>query len=111
MEKQHAPLLALLDEYVERFNAGTVDSFVKSAVLDALEKQASPEVFRVISIDIWEKYSVVDVNLAIQVLRKWLHLEPSSQEAKRTLGSYLLAHGPDWDQEGRALLEAAQREG
>ncbi len=40
----------------------------------------------------------------IAILRRWLEVQPMSKQAHLALGSYLLAHGPDWDEEGQRLL-------
>ena len=100
-------LIRLLDDYVKEFNEERLDDRFTNAVLAALPGVNNPAVFGQIAADAWDKYSCVDVELMILILRQWLEIEPDSAEAKRSLGSYMLAHGPDWDSEGNALLEEA----
>ena len=100
-------LLFLMDEYVDRFNDESLTDQVKERVRSAASREDNRSVFREIAVELWGKYSCVDVDLTITILRRWLAIEPNSQEAKRCLGTYLLAHGPDWDVEGTRLLEEA----
>lgn len=108
MNASPPPLIRLLDEYVEKFNEDRLDVQFKNVVLSVLPDEDSPAVFGQIAADAWDKYSCVDVELTISILRRWLAIEPDSAEAKRSLGSYMLAHGPDWDAEGKTLFEEAE---
>jgi hypothetical protein len=107
-EPEHSPLLDALNAYVRHYTAGTITGVVKSSVMDAMNQEQRQSVYAEIAEKIWDLYSVIDVDLAVLILRKWLSIDPGSREARRALGSYLLAHGPDWDQEGYQLLEDAQ---
>lgn len=101
-------LICLLDSYVDKLNEDSLNDECKNAVLAALADEENREVLSQIAADVWDKYSCVDVEVVISILRRWVAIEPDSTEAKRTLGSYLLTHGPDWDAEGRALLERSR---
>jgi len=95
----------LLDKYAEDFNAGkSPDPNLLLEVRGRLPEVTNPQQFRFIASNLWERYFCIDVELMIAVLRRWLEIEPGSEEAQRALGSYLLAHGPDWDDEGQRLL-------
>lgn len=104
MNARTSRLILLLDQYVDQHRTGTLDAATQRGLLDALDQESSSVVFQLIATDMWDRYSPVDVDVMIAILRKWIAVEPASREAKRSLGSYLLAHGPDWDQEGAALL-------
>jgi hypothetical protein len=100
----------LLDQYARAFDQGAPDASLLEAAAKAAAQTTDPEVFRAIAGQLWDRYYVVDVDTMIGVLRRWLEVEPRSAEAKRALGSYLLAHGPDWDEEGRGLLAEAREQ-
>ncbi|VTR96980.1 hypothetical protein [Tuwongella immobilis] len=104
MEPTASVLLDALRTYVDRFHAGTLDAGVKSTVVNALKTEERTRIYQEVADNIWDLYLILDVDLAVLILRKWMHLDPDSREAKRALGSYLLAHGPDWDEEGKSLL-------
>ena len=95
---------SLLDKYAEEFNQGTPDTTVLDEIRRRLPTVNDPQEFQSIADDAWDKYFSVDVDVMIAVLRRWLEIDPFSREARRALGSYLLAHGPDWDEEGHRLL-------
>ena len=105
MNTPSSPLTRLLDDYVDKFGEDSLDDQFKKHILAALPDEDDPKVLGQIAADVWDKYSCVDVELVISILRRWSAIEPDSADAKRTLGSYMLAHGPDWDDEGKALLE------
>jgi len=100
-------IISLLDRYAEEFNHGTPDATVLDEIRRRLPTASDPQEFRHIADNAWDKYFSVDVNTMIDLLRHWVAIDPQSKEAQRALGSYLLAHGPDWDDEGHRLLAQA----
>ncbi len=100
-------IATVLTEYARRFSRNEAGSALLEQVVQLLPQTTDPEEFRTIAPHLWDEYFCVDAEVMIQVLRRWLEIEPSSKEAKRVLGSYLLAHGPDWDDEGTRLLAEA----
>jgi hypothetical protein len=98
-------LIDLLDEYSRRFETQGVDSALKERIATASAKESDADVFRRVSAAAWDKYSCIDVELMIALLRRWLVIAPDSMEARQALGSYLLAHGPDWDTEANELIQ------
>jgi hypothetical protein len=99
---------ALLQEYIRGYRQNAPDGLLLKRVLELLPHVNDPEELRPIAEHAWDDFLGVDVLVLIQVLRRWLELDPSNKEAMRHLGSYLLCHGPDWDGEGRQLLEEAK---
>ncbi len=97
-------LVALLDEYVVQFDTGTPTASLKEEVRKAALLERELETFQFVASAAWDKYFCVDPEVLIFVLRRWVELAPECSEAKWNLGSYMLAHGPDWDEEARALL-------
>jgi len=105
---QHDRLGQLLIKYADEFNQGAPpDPTLLEEVRNKLPEVSDPREFQRIASDLWDRFFCVDVDLMIEVLRRWLEIEPGSTEAQRALGSYLLAHGPDWDEEGHRLLAQA----
>lgn len=101
-------LVQLLDKYAEEFNKGNPPNpTLLAEVRRRLPEASDPEEFQLIASNAWDRHFCIDVELMITVLRRWLEIEPGSKEAQRALGSYLLAHGPDWDDEGHHLLSQA----
>ena|ERR1700730_8007294 len=100
-------LLPLLDKYADEFNKGTPDPTLLDEVRRRLPEVRDSQEYQSIAGMAWDKYFCVDVDLMIALLRRWLEIEPGSKEAQGALGSYLLAHGPDWDDEGNRLLSQA----
>jgi hypothetical protein len=98
-------LAALLDDYAHRFWQGAVDESLPTTVAAMLPKVHDVDEFRAIGRHVFEeRFLCIPVDTMIGVLRRWVALDPNNAEARKTLGSYLLMHGPDWDEEGRRLL-------
>lgn len=108
MSDIQSSLLTSLETYVRCFEDDKLDSTARAAVVDAMNGESRPEVYRIIADNFWGRFFVVEVDLAILILRKWLSIDPTNNEAKKALGTYLFAHGPDWDQEAYALLAEPQ---
>ena len=98
-------LIQLLDEWVIRFEQGFLDDAFRERIQACVVVENDPHVFQQIAENMWDAYSCIDVEIMIEILRRWLALEPNSHSAKHHLGSYLLCHGPDWDDEAKSLLE------
>ncbi len=101
-------LVAALDRYVRAFQWGSVPANLESEVRTIALIEDDASVFKQIVPELWDRYFSVDVELMIDILRRWLEVDPESCEAKHVLGSYLLAHGPDWDEEGERLIDEAK---
>jgi hypothetical protein len=102
--------VALLSEYAKGFWQNTPDESLLVKVRELLPKTSDPQEFHGVAQRLWDEYlcSGIDVLLMIDVLRRWLEIEPDSKEAKEALGTWLLLHGPDWDVEGHQLLQEAR---
>jgi hypothetical protein len=107
MQLRPSTIETLLDEYVSRLDSGIDDRLV-SRIIEAVSNEEMADTFHRIGAHVWDKYSVVNVDLMVGILRRWLALEPDSVTARHTLGHYLLLHGPDWDDEANALLNAGK---
>ena len=101
-------LIGLLDRYVA---AERDDDDLLGQVRALLPRCADVEAFPVVAARAWDEYFAVDVDTMIAIFRRWLALAPHDRKAKGTLGGYLHAHGPDWDEEARRLLREANEEG
>ena len=102
---KHDRLVPLLDKYAQEFNTGNPpDPTLLVEARRRLPEVKDPQEFQFIASNLWERYFCIEVDLMIALLRRWLEIEPGRVEAQRALGSYLLAHGPDWDNEGHRLL-------
>lgn len=101
------PIAELLTQYARGFAQNVPEEALLAKVDELLPSASNADEFREIAGRVWDEYFGVDVDLMIRVLRRWRELEPSSKEAKFALGSYLLCHGPDWDDEGNRLLQEA----
>ncbi len=100
-------LAGLLTKYADGFAKNAADQALLEEVLRRLPQTNDPNELRWIADRAWDEYYCVDVDVMVPLLRRWLELDPNSKEAKRALGGYLLAHGPDWDEEGNQLLQEA----
>jgi hypothetical protein len=95
----------LLDEYSENFNKlGASDEALLKDILNQVPLTNDPEEFRLIANQVWDKYFCVDAEVMTKILRRWLEIQPHDKEARVALANYLLAHGPDWDEEANQLL-------
>jgi hypothetical protein len=95
----------LLDEYSENFNKlGVSDEALLKEILNQVPLTTDPEEFRLIANQVWDKYFCVDPEVMATILRRRLEIQPHNQEARVALANYLLAHGPDWDEEANQLL-------
>lgn len=103
-------IATLLSEYARGFWHDKPDESLVQRVQELLPEASDPQEFRAVANRLWDEYLCggIDVLLLIQVLRRWLEVEPESKEAKQALGSWLLLHGPDWDDEGNRLLREAR---
>ncbi len=103
-------LASLLDDYARGFLEGTADPTLPEKVAALLSAANDVTEFRRIGARVFEEgFLCIPVDTMIGVLRRWVALDPGNAEARRVLGSYLLMHGPDWDEEGRRLLADAKR--
>jgi len=100
-----ARLLDLLDAYAETFHQGSADDSLLTELDSLLLTLQDPGEFPIVWERAWDEYSCVPVDNMIRILRRWLEINPRSRVARLSLGSYLLAHGPDWDEEARELLD------
>ena len=99
-------LINLLDEYVgSAIDTNDIERAV--AILDEvcriIPTANDPDELQIIAAGAWDKYFSVNVDVMIAILRRWFAINPS-KESQHALGSYLLAHGPDWDEEGHELM-------
>lgn len=101
-------LVAALDRYVRAIQWGSVPAKLESEIRSIALVEDDASVFKQIVPELWDRYFCVDVELMIVILRRWLEVDSESCEAKHVLGSYLLAHGPDWDEEGERLFDEAK---
>lgn len=102
--KEESRLIESLDEYVNEFRTNTLTSKRKDLIQAITLNEDDPLTFKDIASNIWDKYSCVDPYVIVIVLRRWIEIDPDSQEAKKILAGYMLAHGPDWDTEAENLL-------
>lgn len=101
-------LVGLLDQYSETFEKlGTTDETLLKEILKIVPLTNDSEQFHWIASQVWDKYFCVDAEVMAKVLRRWFELQPHNKEARVALGNYLLAHGPDWDEEANELLHEA----
>lgn len=108
MSSPETELVLVLDRYVARFNSDSIDEPLKKTVAEVASRTRDGNAFRVVADRMWTEYSCVDVLIMAKVLRAWLEVEPGSKAAKRALATYLLAHGPDWDNEAQELLRQCE---
>ena len=101
------PLIELLDRFVASNAADRWDMEALARIAELLTTSGDPEEFRRIADRVDEEYFIVPVDDMIAILRRWLAVAPTDPEAKRALGQYLYAHGPDWDDEARELIRQA----
>ncbi|MEZ5944623.1 MAG: hypothetical protein R3C18_24815 [Planctomycetaceae bacterium] len=104
-------LIAALDKYVRAFRWGSLSASLESEIRLLVTEESNATVFEQIVPGLWDRYLCVDVDLMIDILRRWLEVAPGSCAAKHMLGSYLLAHGPDWDEEAEKLIDEAKEGG
>jgi hypothetical protein len=101
-------LANLLDQYSETFDKhGNSDEALLKDILHQVPLTDDPEEFHLIANQVWDKYFCVDPKVMAKILRRWLEIQPHNKEARVALGNYLLAHGPDWDEEANQLLHEA----
>jgi len=99
----------LLDQYSDDFDKlGSSNETLVKDILNQVPLTNDSEELRLIAGQIWDKYFCVDPEVMIKILRRWLEIQPDNKEAKLALGNYLLAHGPDWDEEANQLLQDAK---
>lgn len=106
---KRSDLAGLLSEYVRGFEQSQPDDSLLQKVQELLPQTNDPQEFRAVADRLWDEYLCggIEVELMIRVLRRWLEVEPEGKEVKRALGTWLLLHGPDWDDEGNRLLQEA----
>ena len=78
MSTSSSRLISLLEEYIDKFNEDSLDDRFKKLVHTALADESDPTVFSEIAANVWDKYSCVDVELVISILRRWSAIEPDS---------------------------------
>ena len=101
-------LVVLHERYVEKLKEGVDDEALASEIVQLIPQVNDPRQIEYIAKRLYDEYElIVHVDNIIALLRRWMELEPSSNDAKRTLGYWLYLHGPDWDEEAKRLMVQA----
>ena len=103
-------LIDLLDQFAMSYRQGSLDEVLLASINERLSRTTDPREFHLIAEKLWSNIAPwYDIPTMIRILRRWLEIEPNSNEAKGTLGTILLMHGPDWDEEGNRLVEDSKQ--
>lgn len=103
-------LLDLVTRFAESYREDKVDERLLAEINDLLPRITSADDLCAVAERLWTDLAPwYDIPTMMRLLRRWRELEPASKAAKETLGTFLLMHGPDWDEEGQQLLAEARQ--
>ena len=103
-------LVELFDEFVEQNKQGNFDESLLKQISNLTPLVEDAKQFRRIEKRLWSSVVYCEVLTTIALLRRWLEIEPDSKRAEAALGTFLLLHGPDWDEEAHQLLKKANQQ-
>src|SRR5947209_5544794 len=81
-------LIDLLDQFAMSYRQGSLDEVLLASINERLSRTTDPREFHLIAEKLWSNIAPwYDIPTMIRILRRWLEIEPNSNEAKGTLGT------------------------